>query len=129
MNRERALWIYAVMARIEKPLTGDAAASMRHLYRLSCKLRLDLILEYISDSAASRLEQQSAGHMVAKRNLLKLSSENTSGSHPSQCIEQNTAVDREYLLFEYSLACLNTIIVLSGYYFGQGEDFAQLSKS
>ncbi len=39
------------MARLEKPLSGDTAATIRQLYKLACNLRLQLIsTEEHSDS-------------------------------------------------------------------------------
>lgn len=66
-------WIYALLARLEKPLHRDVVATIRQLFRRCCELR----------------------------NELKTNSE----------------------LFDTHLASLNLLIAITGYYFGQGENF------
>ena len=36
------MWIFALLARLEKPLCQDSCATLHNLYRYSCKIRFDL---------------------------------------------------------------------------------------
>lgn len=73
LNVECSQWLYAMLARIEKPLHRDTVAAIRQLYRKCCVLRCKL--DKISDG------------------------------------------------FNADLASLNVLISISGYYFGQGEQY------
>jgi hypothetical protein len=87
------------MARIEKPLSGDAASGMRQLYRICCNARADLVNKAIATASLT----QDGDHAATPEDL-----------DPS---------------LEDELAMLNTIIAITGLYFGQGEEFAQLSET
>jgi hypothetical protein len=88
------------MARIEKPLSGDVASGMRQLYRVCCNARADLA------------NRASAASLVAARDF----------DHAPGPVDLEESQEGE-------LAMLNTIIAITGLYFGQGEEFAQLSET
>lgn len=108
----RGAWLYALMARLLKPLPGDVSSTMRQLYRQSCIMRFVLVDKYITI-----------------KNINEIKSGNKCGpleKHVS-AIERGISVSEDD--FECKLGVLNTIIVITGLYFGQGEDFAQLSDT
>ena len=49
-------WIYALLARLEKPLHLDIAANVRLLYRESCRMRAALQDRSISDNEESDVD-------------------------------------------------------------------------
>lgn len=73
LDNPRAQWIYALLARIEKPIHRDLECEIRQLYRRCCRLRVELW----------------------------------------NSTQSNTNVEE--------IAQVNTLIVITGIYFGQGE--------
>lgn len=98
LSRARCQWLYCLMARIEKPLSGEMASGMRQLYRVCSNARADLVRAVMESSSVSEAENRVA---------------------PKDLDDQA----------ESELAMLNTIIAITGMYFGQGEEFAQLSET
>ena len=82
---ESARWLYALLARLEKPLHQDMAAVIRQLFRRCCALRAGL-----NSSEAARCSSRSSSDELSPED-------------------------------ETNLALLNTLIVITGSYFGQGE--------
>lgn len=113
MCRSRSCWLYSLMARLLKPLTGDVASSMRQLYRVCCQLRHTLVEVFVSASEEAKLMNGSKSGPLEQ------------GAVKEENIIYSELTEDE---FEKQLALLNTIIVITGLYFGQGEDFAQLSE-
>mgnify|MGYP006196557267 CR=1 FL=1 len=99
MTPARGRWLYALLARLEKPLYRETAASIRQLYRRCCALRYQLSLT--SDSVA--LTQESTGDAES---------------------DANSAVK-----FQNSLASLNVLISICGSYFGQGEEYDAFNRA
>jgi hypothetical protein len=97
------------MARIETPLSGNTASLMRRLYRICCKFRADCVLLLESESDVQN----------AKRQKIE-DPESRYASSFSQMVSNDA---------EATVALCNTIIVITGLYFGQGEEFAKLSSS
>lgn len=103
------------MARLLKPLPGETASTMRQLYRSCCRIRSILVSDY--ESLKSAVEIKSG----LKYGPLERNLDDFITNHNS-----SVSADED---FETNLALLNTIIVLTGLYFGQGEEFAQLSET
>lgn len=61
----RGRWLYALLARLEKPLYRETAASIRQLYRRCCALRLQL-----SQTSAACLNKEDATAAVTFQNQL-----------------------------------------------------------
>lgn len=99
MTPARGRWLYALLARLEKPLYRETAASIRQLYRRCCALRHQLSLT--SDSVA--LAPQSTGDAES---------------------DANSAVK-----FQNTLASLNVLISICGSYFGQGEEYDAFNRA
>jgi hypothetical protein len=114
MSRERGCWLYSLMSRLLKPLPGEVASAMRQLYRTCCRMRLHLVEAFI-----------------ARRDDSQLRSGGKSGpleQHGRQEADDQTHDEAEEE-FDRKLAIINTMIVITGLYFGQGEDFAKLSET
>lgn len=111
---DRGAWLYAIMARLLKPLPGDVASDARRLYRLCCNMRYLMVERYIVEK--NRLEIQNGSRCGPVEKDMESRESNVS----SLLLEED---------FEAKLGILNTIIVITGLYFGQGEDFAQLSET
>lgn len=96
----RGRWLYALLARTEKPLHRDTASSIRQLYRRCCALRYQLSLTSgavpFSSSAVLSIAEDDA----------------------------NTAVK-----FQNELASLNVLISICGSYFGQGEEYDAFNRA
>ena len=95
LTRARCAWLYCLMARIEKPLSGAMASGLRQLYRICSNARADLAARVLSSFSESEASAQPI---------------------------LDAAVEAD-------LAMLNTLIAITGLYFGQGEEFAQLSET
>jgi hypothetical protein len=87
--------LYALLARLEKPLYREVAASIRQLYRRCCALRYAL-----SKSSTSLAH---------------------SDSNTATTLEGGVASSAE--AFQSQLALLNMLISICGSYFGQGEEY------
>ena len=96
-----------------KPLSGETSSVMRQLYRCCCNIRQNLVESHIHSKSSLDLQ-----HGVTSGPLEQLNSPIVAGSTCSVTNEED---------FEASLAVVNTIIVIAGLYFGQGEEFAHLS--
>ena len=111
--------MYALLTRLLKPLPSDVSCTMRQLYRICCRFRFILVNDFLE-----------------KKNYCELLSGNKSGplDKKTQQMENDNLGGQTYNNvpsedeFEKKLAVLNTIIVITGLYFGQGEQFAQLSE-
>lgn len=101
------------MARLLKPLPGDVTSTMRQLYRCCCRLRLDIVESYISQKTITEIQCGKKFGPLEK------------GVDVS--ITENKALSDAD--FENKLGIVNTTIVIAGLYFGQGEEFAQLSET
>jgi len=96
----RGRWLYALLARTEKPLHRDTASSIRQLYRRCCALRYQLSLTSGAVPLASTASANSAED------------------------DANTAVK-----FQNELASLNVLISICGSYFGQGEEYDAFNRA
>ena len=96
----RGRWLYALLARTEKPLHRDTASSIRQLYRRCCALRYQLSL--------------TTGAVPLSSSAPVTSAED----------DANTAVK-----FQNELASLNVLISICGSYFGQGEEYDAFNRA
>jgi len=111
----RAAWIYALLARLEKPLFQDTVAVLRHLYRVCCQQRLALSSEILLGlDERQEPSLQTSGPEESERER----------EREREGVSNQTKEDRDL-----SLASLNLIIALTGSYFGQGESYSDISPS
>ena len=88
----QGLWLYALLAKLEKPLCRDVAATLRQLFRVCVNQRASLDMSNSSMGAGSSSSSSSRGTNISSNSNDKL-------------------------------AILNTIICITGSYFGQGEEY------
>ncbi len=102
MTKQRGKWIYALLARLEKPLHRDEASCLTSLLRELCRIRSELKVEDLKDANDDDLDQnelcRSMDEDVEVVKGLKMD-----------------GVSRE----KDVLAILNTLIVIIGIYFEQ----------
>ena len=72
MSTARALWIYSLLARLEKPVFQDTAAVLRSLYRRCCEQRAALAILAPNDSEDSVecTEVEDPDNILAALNLM-----------------------------------------------------------
>ena len=120
----RGRWLYALLARLEKPLHREAAACIRQLYRRCCSLRYSLSLTSASVNI-SDTSCMSVGNIADGACLVQLS-----GSGVGQASDDSgvgsvatDAAVSSAATFQDRLAALNLLISICGSYFGQGEEY------
>ena len=94
----QGIWLYSLLASLEKPVYRDMAALLRQLYTTSRELRDELCLAYDSTTASAAATGADIG--------IHRESDSSSSS----------------MLYE-QLSVLNTLIAITGNYFGQGEEY------
>jgi len=101
-------WIYGLLARLEKPLYQDAAATIRSLYRSCAQRRAALAESLLSAERECQLnrEEKEGGESVRDQQ-----------EGESERIVSDVFKDEGNVL----LACFNLLAILSGVYFGQSE--------
>lgn len=114
LNSHHAEWLYALLIRVEKPIHRDIEASIRQLYRRLCCLRYELWertkhspLDAIDHKASLCTNEVEEGEEV--EDLPPLQTKNSAERLPD---EDNSNKE---------VAVLNTLIAITGKYFGQGE--------
>lgn len=120
------IWIYALLARIEKPIHRDMVASIRQLYRRCCELRNELcaslphrtIIPKKGSSTVTKLTQSLSTEEEEDGEIME---EET----PKEVEQEDDEVAEEEGESEWKrqLAALNMLIAITGYYFGQGEHY------
>ena len=93
----QGIWLYSLLASLEKPVYRDMAALLRQLYTTSRELRDELCVAY---------EHTTATATAATDNGTGIHRESDSSS-----------------MFYERLSVLNTLIAITGNYFGQGEEY------
>lgn len=104
MSTNQALWIYSLLARLEKPLFQDTGALIRSLYRRCCELR-------IQDFDVKKGLGEETDDKIARLNLLIVISgkyfgqaeEYTNNSSNNNKEENENEVDEEEVLDEEGL--------------------------
>jgi survival of motor neuron protein-interacting protein 1 len=95
LTRDRAMWLYALLARMEKPLHREECVGVRMLLRECCRRRWELKLPQMSTTAMMGEEEEGAG---------KRDDDDTTGNGGKW----------------EELALLSTLIAITGVYFEQG---------
>ena len=97
----QGIWLYSLLASLEKPVYRDMAALLRQLYTTSRELRDELCLAYDDTTASAAATGADIG--------IRSEGESSDSSSSSMFYEQ--------------LSVLNTLIAITGNYFGQGEEY------
>ncbi len=102
MSEQRGLWIYALLARLEKPLHRDEASSLTTLLREMCRMRNELNVDDLKGATitCNNTEQEGIGILN---------------------IDGNNSAKR-------TLSILNTLIVIVGIYFEQCHSLDSIMK-
>lgn len=132
-------WIFCLLARLEKPLYQDTAATVRDIYRSLCVIRLALANSITSLGTGSAHVNDLADRQVDDALNLNRGGKGVRfvglDSNDEEVYEAADGVDEKYIAIrdancsdpvasaaDNHLAVLNTIIVICGKYFGQAEE-------
>lgn len=107
------LWLYALLARIEKPLHKDSSAVIRSLCKHCIELRF-LVVEYCMHIRGSNSNSSDA----SAANVIGVSDSNQSTTTIADT--DNVTAAEDY--YKKLVSMLNILILISGVYFGQGGD-------
>ena len=122
LTYNRAAWIYALLARMEKPWHRQECSAVRRLLRECCLRRWELVLLPIS----SQLEDvnKDADNVGEETDATLTSAVTTHENHSTQHLNLNVAKkhpqDGDSKKWEL-LALLNTLIAITGLYYEQGS--------
>lgn len=106
LSRARAVWIYALLARLDKPVHAVVAATIRQLLRRCWHLRGALRLEGGEHVEGRREEEEGEG-------------EGGAGGGAAVLAEEETKATRG------QLQALNVLVCITGSYFGQLDEQEQ----
>lgn len=86
-------WLFAIMARLEKPLSGETVSYIRRLYRISCNMRRFIVTVAVKDEKEEEEE----------------------------CVESMNVDDDDDDV--NMLSQVNLLVAITGHYFRQGEEY------
>ena len=113
MSKKRGKWIYALLARLEKPLHRDEASSLTTLLRELCRMRSEL-------NADDLLSDNSHGDCEENLHRVEFEDSDLKGKNSAKRDEKFTAKKK--------LALFNTLIVIIGIYFEQCHSLDSIMK-
>jgi survival of motor neuron protein-interacting protein 1 len=126
LTSERASWLYALLARMEKPLHREECVAVRGVLRECCRRRWELIvpLPPSSDSPSIELDL-SITHASSVEVEVDHDRKGTNGDddHDNITMWRTTTLtkgDQSNRGVHEQLALLNTLIAITGVYFKQG---------
>ena len=132
MSEARSRWLYALLARLEKPICQDTVALVRQLYRRCCNLRalcgVRSSVDFSYKSIAHVSSEVAFSHYsgLERGEIDEASTESIPGHLPEDRKKENElffAENEADSCKNNTLAELNLIIVITGVFFGQGEYF------
>lgn len=116
LTSERATWLYALLARMEKPLHREECVAVRGVLRECCRRRWDLKIISSSNELDSLITNAGSveddvdydrNEMNGDDDQDKITMRMTKGGHSNRDVNEQ-------------LALLNTLIAITGVYFKQG---------
>lgn len=120
-------WVFSLLSRLEKPLYRDASATVRDIYRQLCILRMDLA-ERVPSLHEAETETETVTTSETRSQVGGPICPGASGptkrrrEHSADSGDSITDVSQLSARVQETLAVLNTVIVISGKYFGQEEN-------
>ena len=119
LSRQRGKWIYALLARLEKPLHRDEASSLMTLLRDLCRLRSELSVEDLQQQQQQREDRED---IDCSKNDHDNGFDGTDPGTDASAIQRSkVGIDEDGRKYSANdqLAILNTLIVIVGIYFEQ----------